>query len=215
MNYKLAPIGVVLLMCLLASCSKTLSPEPKNTTIVQPKNRVSLSVEASATRCVYSRFGIDAPENNMQEYVIAIRVKNTGGTAVEWTETVTAFVPMNGPPLVNRIVRNGNDQPGVKSTKQNILKYRLEPGQEIVREARSNGYTDSLLKDSGGAPLQLHLDFVSDGMSVTPRFITDLPELQTLPVQPDTPGVPTQGKELEFRRGPAKTGQPEIGYLEV
>jgi hypothetical protein len=213
MYLKSTPSAIVLLIVLLVGYSKPLPPTPKSLTIVPPKSDFSLTVEATVVRGFYSRFGINAPENNTQEYFVNIITRNTGTTAIEWTETVTAFVPMNGPPLVNRSARNSNDPPDGKSLQQDTLKFRLEPGHEHVRETRTNGYTESLLDSSGGAPLQLHIDFLSDGKSITPRFITDLPDLPSLPLEFDTQGTPKPDRKLEFRRGPSKTEKPDMEYL--
>jgi len=91
----------------------------------------------------------------------------------------------------------------------------LEPGHEHVRETRSNGYTESLLDSSGGAPLQIHIDFLSEGKSITPRFITDLPDLPSLPLEFAPQQNPKPDKKLEFRRGPSKTEKPDMGYLDT
>lgn len=118
-------------------------------------------------------------------FVIVLRVKNTGESAIAYDSIESGFFPQHGVGRSEKI--QYLDKGG------GVRLKTLEPGKVELLEFTGSTLVRHELLMAKDEPLHFSLKFRRNGTAVTDRFVAELPDAKDLPLQSD---VPNQSNQL-------------------
>lgn len=164
---KLPPVVFFAAITLMFGCQRKSQP---------------IGLEGTVYRGSYETFGAD-PSVSPIAYRVFVRVKNSGSSSLVFDEIEASFIPAQGRALRTKTYRydGSKDHSATGYSKDDNKATELAPEEIQAYDWTTNGYTFSLLRDSGAKPLTFSVRFLYKGALVAGPFRAILPELMTLP----------------------------------